>query len=62
MTMPMDERQELAAEVIELGETLVDALIRAAASEEYLEAEVRAARDDFFRSLRLVLNLSTEEG
>ncbi len=60
MRPPVDQRQEIAAEVLELGETLMDALIRAAASEEYPEADVRAARDDFFRTLRLLLNLPEE--
>ena len=62
-------RQQLAAEVLELGEALFDAAIDAAAAREPTDpdsaadpvAEVRAAADQFFAALRLLLGLETGE-
>jgi hypothetical protein len=56
-------RQEIAAEVLELGEMLFDAAIDAAAQrptgEQAQDAtfieELRAAADEFFMALRLLL-------
>jgi hypothetical protein len=56
-------RQEIAAEVLELGEMLFDTAIGAAAQgsagEETVDAafieEMRAAADEFFMALRLLL-------
>jgi hypothetical protein len=58
-------RQQIAAEVLKLGETLVDDLIDAASSppaddtaaDAYPVVEVRAAADRFFEALRLLLDL-----
>jgi hypothetical protein len=56
-------RQEIAAEVLELGEMLFDTAIDAAAQQSageqagdttFLE-EMRAAADEFFMALRLLL-------
>lgn len=57
--------QQVKAEVLELGQTLFDAVIEAAASppardaanEPFPAEEVRAAADEFFRALRLLLGL-----
>lgn len=56
-------RQEIAAEVLELGEMLFDTAIDAAAqrpvenekADEALVEEMRAAADEFFVALRLLL-------
>jgi hypothetical protein len=61
-------RQELAAEVLELGEMLFDTAIEAAAQGPAGEAaedaafveELRAAADEFFMALRLVLESGQE--
>ncbi len=57
--------QQVKAEVLELGQTLFDAVIEAAASppagdaagELFPAEEVRAAADEFFRALRLLLGM-----
>ncbi len=56
-------RQEIAAEVLELGEMLFDTAIDAAAQQSAGESvgdttfveEMRAAADEFFMALRLLL-------
>ena len=56
-------RQRAAAEVLELGEMLFDSAIEAATQqptegeeiEETLRDEMRAAADEFFTALRLLL-------
>lgn len=66
---PSLERRQIAAEVLELGEALFDAAIDAAAGrqpaqvtdEPYPEAELRAAADEFFTALRLLLGLEQGE-
>lgn len=58
-------RQQAAAEVLELGQTLFDAVIEAAGSPPASDAasapfpaeEVRAAAEEFFHALRLLLGL-----
>ena len=63
-------RQEIAAEVLELGEMLFDTAIDAAAQrpagEETGDAasieEMRAAADEFFKALRLLLETGQETG
>lgn len=52
----------IAAEVLELGETLFDAVLEAAtrcpvknAEEPFPEDEMRTAADEFFRALRVLL-------
>lgn len=64
-TSPPPDRRRLAAEVLELGETLFDAVLDAAAhpdptadNEPFPEAELRTAADEFFRTLRTLLGLS----
>jgi hypothetical protein len=59
------DRHRVAAEVLELGETLFDAVLDAAAariggenSEPLPEAELRAAAEDFFETLRVMLEVS----
>jgi hypothetical protein len=61
-------RQRIAAEVLELGEALFDAAIDAAAreppprdSDADALVEVRAAADQFFAALRLLLGLERDE-
>lgn len=61
-------RQQAAAEVLELGQTLFDAIIEAAsnptagdaAGEPFPAEDVRAAAAEFFRALRLLLGLDEE--
>jgi hypothetical protein len=61
-------RQQAAAEVLELGQTLFDAMIETASSsaagdaagEPFPAEEVRAAAEEFFRALRLLLGLDEE--
>lgn len=58
-------RQQAAAEVLELGQTLFDAVIEAASGSPSADApdepfpaeDVRAAADEFFRALRVLLRL-----
>ncbi len=59
-----NDRQRVAAEVLELGAALFDDVIDVAArvlpngdAEPFPEAEIRAAADEFFVALRLLLNL-----
>ncbi len=67
--MPIEyDRQQVAAEVLELGEVLFDELITAiadrqpaaGAEEAYPVEEVRAAADEFFVALRLLLGMEQE--
>jgi hypothetical protein len=58
------DRRRIAAEVLELGETLFDALLdavadpaRAEASESLPESELRTAADEFFQTLRSLLRV-----
>lgn len=58
------DRRRLAAEVLELGETLFDAVLDAAAhpdpaaeNDPFPETELRTAADEFFRSLRVLLGM-----
>ena len=60
-------RRQIAAEVLELGETLFDAALEAAArcqagdvEEPFPETEMRTAADDFFRALRILLRTEGE--
>ena len=59
----VDRRRQIAAEVLELGETLFDAVLDAAArppadeAEPFPEAELRTAADEFFRAMRALLGL-----
>ncbi len=62
------DRQRVAAEVLELGAALFDDVIDVAArtspdgdAEPFPEAEIRAAADEFFVALRLLLNLPQHE-
>jgi hypothetical protein len=63
-------RQHAAAEVIELGEMLFDTAIDAAArqpiegesSDASLIEEMRAAADEFFTALRLLLEIGQDTG
>ncbi len=64
-----EERQQVAAEVIELGEMLFDTAIDAAArqsAEETNDAtlieEMHAAASEFFTALRLLLEIGQETG
>jgi hypothetical protein len=59
-------QQRVAAEVLELGETLFDAVIDAAtdrpttedgSSEAFPTEDLRAAADEFFRALRVLLGI-----
>jgi len=60
-----DARQQAAAEVLELGQDLFDAVIGAAAKpaagdaagDPFPAEEVRAAAAEFFRALRLLLGV-----
>jgi hypothetical protein len=62
-------RRQIAAEVLELGEALFDAAIdaatggqlAAATDEPSPEAELRAAAEEFFTALRLLLGLELGE-
>jgi DNA-binding MarR family transcriptional regulator len=56
------DRRRIIAEVLELGETLFDAALDAAAGcamkdaeEPFPEKEMRTAADEFFRALRVLL-------
>jgi DNA-binding MarR family transcriptional regulator len=58
------DRRRIAVEVLELGETLFDALLdaaadpdRAEASEALPEGELRTAAGEFFHALRVLLVL-----
>lgn len=71
MTPPAstDARRRVAAEVLELGETLFDAVLDAAAAgpgteqgSPVPEAELRTAAEEFFRTLRMLLELEHEHG
>ncbi len=62
------DRHRIAAEVLELGETLFDALLdaaadpaRAEASEGLPESELRTAADEFFQTLRMLLACALED-
>lgn len=74
----MEARQRAAAETLELGRALFDALIEAAAhpvvgassvpegagesaSEPFPEQAVRAAADELFRVLRVLLEVESEQ-
>ncbi len=74
MAAPLDStrtavERAVAAEVLELGQALFDAVIETAAAgrppeaadEAYAEAEVRAAAEEFFTALRLLLGLEPGE-
>jgi hypothetical protein len=61
-----ESRQRVAAEVVELGEALFDAVIDAVAShqttadasdEPFPTEDLRAAADEFFRALRVLLGI-----
>lgn len=65
-TSPAEQHpQQVKAEVLELGQTLFDAVIEAAASpaagdaasEPFPAEEVRAAAGEFFHALRVLLGL-----
>jgi hypothetical protein len=64
-----DARQRVAAEVLELGQALFDALIETAAdrqpesndSTSFPVDDVRAAADEFFTALRLLLGMDQED-
>ncbi len=70
MTPPVldnNDRRRIAAEVLELGETLFDAALEATArclagdtEEPFPETEMRTAADDFFRALRILLRTEGE--
>jgi len=69
MKASKEERQQVAAEVIELGEMLFDTAIDAAARQSAEEtndaaliAEMRAAANVFFTALRLLLETGQETG
>jgi hypothetical protein len=58
-------RRLVAAEIVELGETLFDAILDAAAarsgaeeSEPLPEAEFRRAAEEFFQTLRVLLEVT----
>jgi hypothetical protein len=58
-------RHHVAAELLELGETLFDAVLDAAAarsgaekSELLPEAELRTAAEEFFQTLRVMLDVT----
>jgi hypothetical protein len=58
-------RRHVAAEVLELGETLFDAVLDAAAArsgaeagEPLPEAELRTAAEEFFQTLRVMLDMA----
>ncbi len=59
-----DRRRQIAAEVLELGETLFDTLLDAAVArppadeaEPFPEADLRTAADEFFRTVRALLGI-----
>jgi hypothetical protein len=60
------DRRRLAAEVLELGQTLFDAALDAAAhrtpdtDQPFPEDELRDAADEFFRAVKSLLGLPTE--
>jgi hypothetical protein len=61
-------RRRLAAEVLELGETLFDAVLDAALahagaeeSEPLPEAELRTAAEEFFQTMRILLGVHEAE-
>ena len=64
-----DARQRVAAEVLELGQALFDAVIETAAARQsdgndstsFPVDEVRAAADEFFTALRLLLGMDQED-
>ncbi len=68
MTTSSDSNQKrvVAAEVLELGQMLFDAVIEVAArpkadeqeSEPFPAEDVRAAAEEFFRALRVLLGLA----
>ena len=70
MKASKEERQQPAAEVIELGEMLFDTAIDLAAqrplegeaSDAALIEEIRAAADEFFTALRLLLETGQDTG
>ena len=60
-------RRRVATEVLELGETLFDAVLDAAIArsgaeenEPFPEVELRMASEEFFKSLRTLLELDSE--
>jgi len=60
----VNRRLQIAAEVLELGETLFDAVLDAAVTrssadeaDPFPEAELRTAADEFFRAVRALLGL-----
>ncbi|GAC1436944.1 MAG: hypothetical protein PVS3B3_02280 [Ktedonobacteraceae bacterium] len=60
MNMSDEERQALATEVLELGESLFEAALEVRGEEDTGSdemMEIRAAKDDFFVSLRLLLKV-----
>lgn len=66
-TTPDEVRRRAAAEVLELGETLFDAVLDAAAArapaeagEPFPQAELRVAADEFFQTVRVLLGLPEE--
>jgi hypothetical protein len=73
-TIPIDiagdgARRRLTTEVLELGETLFDAVIEAATNrptsgdssgEEFPIGDIRAAADEFFHALRVLLDIDRE--
>ena len=62
-------RQRVAAEVLELGQALFDALIETATAQQLEDNdstsfpvdEVRAAANEFFTALRLLLGMDQED-
>ena len=60
MSMSDGERQALAAEVLELGESLFEAALEVNRNEqkdgEVME-EIRGAKDEFFGALRMLLRV-----
>jgi hypothetical protein len=63
MTMLADadtHQRRIAAEIIELGEALFDAVLDTAAerSEPLPEAELRTAAEEFFQTLRVMLEVA----
>jgi hypothetical protein len=65
---PPLERREIAAEVLELGEALFDVVLDVAAARQQTDQhtpadldEVRAAANQFFTALRLLLGLEPSE-
>lgn len=63
-----DRSRHIAAEVVELGETLFDSALEAAVqrtsnnkAEPFPEQQIRTAADEFFQTLRALLGLPEEE-